>query len=254
VTGGAGEGIGHGIVWALAAQGWSLLIVDRDSKQLASLVGQLNKSNMRAVAMAADITLPDVAETAVKRALQEFGRLDGLVNSAGVGLCKPLGEISDTEFDRLFDTDLRASFRFIRAALPALLESKGSVVSIGSVHAARSIRGYGAYAATKAGLEALTRGITIDYGELGVRANVVHPGMVMSPQNEALIRSFTPDPKAWVAKYTATKQLLPALPTAEQVGEAVAWLLGPRSGSITGQALSIDGGTSAMLYERESSS
>jgi meso-butanediol dehydrogenase / (S,S)-butanediol dehydrogenase / diacetyl reductase len=253
VTGGAGGGIGHGITQALARQGWSLLIVDLDKERLTAIADELHRSGTVAEGMAADITAPGVAEAAVQRALDKFGHLDALVNSAGVGLCKRIGDVSDAEFDRLIDTDLRAAFRFARAALPSLIARKGSIVSIGSVHAVRSMHGYGAYAAAKAGLEALTRGIAIDYGALGVRANTIHPGLVVSPQTEALLRTFQPDPKAWVEDYSWSKQLLPEIVTPAQVGDVVAWLLGSKSAAITGQAISIDAGTSAMLTEREKS-
>jgi NAD(P)-dependent dehydrogenase (short-subunit alcohol dehydrogenase family) len=253
VTGGAGGGIGQGISRSLAAHGWSLLLVDMDEARLAALAEALSLAGARVEIMASDITAADAADAAVAQALDTFGRLDGLVNSAGVGLCKPLAEISDREFDRLIDTDLRAAFRFSRAALPALIKSKGAIVSIGSVHATRSMLGYGAYAAAKAGLEALMRGIAIDYGATGVRANTVHPGMVMSPQTEALVATFAPDPESWFADYTWSKQLLPEVVAAEQVGETVAWLLSGRAAAITGQAITVDAGTSAMLNNREKS-
>jgi NAD(P)-dependent dehydrogenase (short-subunit alcohol dehydrogenase family) len=251
ITGGAGGGIGQGISRALAQQSWSLLIVDLDGEKLSALAHQLTISGTACETEAADITTAGAAESAVAKALHRFGRLDGLVNSAGVGLCKPVGDITDAEFDRLIDTDLRAAFRFSRAALPALLQSKGAIVSVGSVHAARSIFGYGAYAAAKAGLEALMRGIAIDYGARGVRANTVHPGLVVSPQTHALLSTFVADAELWIKTYQASKQLLPDVVSAEQVGEAVAWLLSARAGAITGQAITVDAGTSALLNNRD---
>jgi NAD(P)-dependent dehydrogenase (short-subunit alcohol dehydrogenase family) len=251
VTGGAGGGIGQGISRTLAAHGWSLLIVDLDGEKLAALAGQLASSGTSVETLATSITLDGVAEAAVAQALQAFGRLDGLVNSAGVGLCKPLGDVTDGEFDRLLNTDLRAAFRFSRAALPALVQSRGAIVSVGSVPAARSLFGYGAYAAAKAGLEALMRGIAIDYGVHGVRANTVHPGLVVSPQTYELLATFVPDPQAWINDYEKRKQLLPDVVPAEQIGESVAWLLSAKAASVTGQALTVDAGSSAMLNERE---
>lgn len=251
VTGGAGGGIGQGISRTLAAHGWSLLIIDVDGEKLAALAEQFAGTPIDT--LATSITLDGVAEAAVERALGTFGRLDGLVNSAGVGLCKPLGEVTDAEFDQLLDTDLRAAFRFSRAALPELIKSKGGIVSVGSVHAARSIHGYGAYAAAKSGLEALMRGIAIDYGAYGVRANTIHPGLVVSPQTHALLSTFVPDPQTWINDYEKRKQLLPEVVPAEQIGEAVAWLLSAKAAFITGQALTVDAGSSAMLNQREHS-
>jgi NAD(P)-dependent dehydrogenase (short-subunit alcohol dehydrogenase family) len=251
VTGGAGGGIGQGIVRTLAARGWSLVVLDVDASRLGELAEELRQSGAAVEAILTDITAPGAAEAAVETALAQFGRLDGLVNSAGIGLCKPLGTISDAEFDWLIDVDLRAAFRFSRAALPALLASQGSIVSIGSVHGARSMAGYGVYAAAKAGIEAMMRGVAIDYGARGVRANTVHPGLVMSPQTESMVRAFAPDPEAWFANYTGSKQLLPEVVTPEQIGETVEFLLSRRAAGITGQAITVDAGTTAMLNNRE---
>jgi len=251
VTGGAGGGIGQGITRALAAGGWSLVLVDLDERRLEALAEELRLEGVKVETLACDVTAAGVAEAAVRRALDRFGSLNALVNSAGVGLCKPLGEVSDAEFDRLIETDLRAAFRFCRAALPALIDSKGAIVSVGSIQATRSMYGYGAYAAAKAGLEALTRGIAIDYGARGVRANTVHPGLVMSPQTEALVATFAADPDAWFADYAYSKQLLPEFVSAQQVGGTVAWLLSAGAAAITGQAICVDAGTSAMLNNRD---
>ncbi len=124
-------------------------------------------------------------------------------------------------------------------------------MNIGSIHAHRSIRGYSVYAAIKSGLEAFTRGIAIDYGEKNIRANCIHPGLVMSPQNQALIENFEPDVESWISSYTATKQVLPSLVTPGQVGSLVSFLLSSEAATITGQGITIDSGSNAMLFERK---
>ena len=251
VTGGAGEGIGHGITESLLAEGWSVLVVDRDADRCRDLLLRSQQLGGSLRCLVADITQPDTAHRAVQEALQAFNRLDGLVNNAGVGLLKPIAEVTDEEFERLLDIDFRAAFRFSRAAILEMHSAGGAIVNVGSVHARQTFRGYGMYGSIKAALEGLTRGIAIDYGSAGIRANCVHPGMVMSPQNWALIAGFDPNPEAWVARYAATKQTIPSIVTARQVGDLVAWLLGPKSATTTGQAIMIDGGTTAMLYEKE---
>ncbi len=251
VTGGAGAGIGHGITAAMVRHGWAVVVIDRDDVVGCEFVWSLRERGEPVYLLPADITARAVPEAAVETALEQFGRLDGLVNNAGAGLCKPIGEVTDEEFERLVALDLRAVFRFCRAALPELRKGGGSIVNIGSVHAHATIGGYGVYAAIKAAVESLTRGLAIDYGPVGVRANCIHPGMVESPQNRDLIGRFTADVDAWIARYTVTKQLLPWLPTGSEVGEATAFLMGPGGRSITGQSIVIDGGSLAMLFERE---
>lgn len=251
VTGGAGAGIGHGITTALVRHGWAVLVVDRDDVVGCEFVWSLRRQGEPVYLLTADITAPAVPEAAVAMALDQFGRLDGLVNNAGAGLCKPLGEVSDAEFDRLLDLDFRAVFRFCRAALPELTARGGAIVNIGSVHAQATIPGYGLYAAVKAAVESLTRGLAIDYGPAGVRANCIHPGMVNSPQNSELIGRFAADVDAWIAGYTSRRQLLPCLPEGRDVGELVEFLLSDRGRTITGQSIVIDAGSLAMLFERE---
>jgi NAD(P)-dependent dehydrogenase (short-subunit alcohol dehydrogenase family) len=251
VTGGAGAGIGHGLTTVLAHRDWAVLIVDRDSASAETLQRTLAGEGFPVELLGVDIAAEGAPAQAVERALALYGRLDGLVNNAGIGLCKPSGEIRDDEFDRVLDVDLRAVFRFCRAAIPELASTGGSIVNIGSVHAHATFRGYAVYAAAKAAVEAFTRGLAADYGPQGVRANCINPGLVMSPQNRDLIAKFASNVEACLEAYVRTKQLVPVLPTAEQVGELAAFLMSEHAQAITGQAFTIDGGTSVMLYERE---
>lgn len=253
VTGGAGAGIGHGITCELALAGWAVLIVDRDERTAQSLVNRLRSEGKAAAALALDITTGGAAERAVSEALQRFGRLDGLVNNAGIGLSKIIDEAADEDAINLFAVDCMAAFRFTRAALPALRKSRGAIVNIGSVHATRAHPTYAIYASAKAALEAFTRGTAIENGPRGVRANCVHPGYVESPQNHALIQQFTGGKAdAWLAEYVETKQCVQQSVTAEHVGALVAFLLGDKAPTITGQTIVIDGGTSIMLFDAES--
>lgn len=251
VTGGAGAGIGHGITEALIRHGWGVLVVDRDDVVGCEFVWSLRQQGEPVYLMPADITARAVPEAALATALEQFGRLDGLVNNAGAGLCKPIGEVTDEEFDRLLDLDFRAVFRFCRAVVPELRKAGGTIINIGSIHAEATIPGYGLYAAAKAGVESLTRGLASDYGPAGIRANCIHPGMVESPQNRDLIGRFASDVDAWIANYAATKQVLPWLPTGKDVGELVAFLMSDAGRAITGQSIAVDAGSLAMLFERE---
>jgi NAD(P)-dependent dehydrogenase (short-subunit alcohol dehydrogenase family) len=252
VTGGAGAGIGTGITAALARRGWAVLIVDVDEQRIRVVRKSLEAYEVDGLPL--DVTSPDASSVAVDHALHKYGRLDGLVNNAGVGLCKPVAEVQDAEFERILEVNFCAAFRFCRAAIPAMLSRGGSIVNIGSIHAHRTIRGYAVYAAIKCALEGLTRGLAADYGPQNVRANCVHPGLVMSAQNRELIGCFTSDVDGWLSSYAATKQLLPEVLTSGQVGNLAAFLLDPESTGITGQAINIDGGTSAMLFDREAQS
>ncbi|MFV0415374.1 MAG: SDR family NAD(P)-dependent oxidoreductase [Chthoniobacterales bacterium] len=251
VTGGAGEGIGHGITEALCAAGWAVLITDIDAARANIFTKRLKSEGALVASITLDVTEQDAPERSVQAALEHFGRLDGLVNNVGVGLTKLAGDVSDEEFLRLFHVDFMASFRFVRAALPALRKAKGSVVNIGSIHAVGSAKNYALYSAVKSSLEAFTRGLAVDYGKDGLRANIVHPGWVDSPQNDALLAKIFPDPKAWIGDFTELRQCIPRAIQAREVGELVAFLLGDKSQMITAQSICIDGGTTAMLWNNE---
>ena len=251
VTGGAGPGIGHGITEALVEDGWSVVITDRQAERGRVFAEKLKAAGAAIETVILDVTEPGAPERAVQAALKRFGRLDGLVNNAGVGLTKPIGKVSDEEFSQLFDVDFMASFRFVRAALPELCQTGGAVVNIGSVHARLNAEKYGLYAATKAALEAFTRGIAVDYGKHGVRANIVHPGLIESPQNEKLLANLVPDARAWMNEFAQKRQCIPRLAEAREVGDLVSFLLGQKSRLITGQAIFIDGGTTTLLWNNE---
>lgn len=251
VTGGAGLGIGHGLSEALTSAGWDLVITDRNAKRGTALAKRLSGSGVRIEVVVADVTDPDAPAKTVSLALNRFGRLDGLVNNVGTGLVTKAGDAGDREFLELFNVDFLAPFRFVRAALPALVKSQGAIVNIGSVHARLAAQKYSLYAATKSALDAFTRGLAVDYGRQGVRANIVHPGLVETPQNHALLAKLTKNPKKWVAEFTAARQCLPQPVTARDVGELVAFLLGNNARAITGQSIFIDGGTTTLLWNNE---
>lgn len=251
VTGGAGGGIGGGITTVAAEAGWNVVIVDIDEGACQALSEKLTRRGLStAVFLCADIATPGRAEEAVSFAMERFGTVDALVNNAGIGLVKHITEVTDDEYQRVFSVNIDAAYRFSRAVVRAMPPSGGSIVNIGSVHALANIQGYTVYATTKGAIDAFTRALAADCGPRGIRVNCIHPGLVPSPQNRELIHNFAEDVDAWLDSYTRTKQLLANLPTARQVGELVKFFLSDAASAITGQAIAIDGGTSAMLYER----
>ena len=176
----------------------------------------------------------------VAATVAEFGRIDALVNSAGVGLRKHGGEATPEEFDQLNAINYRGPWNCIREVLPIMLANgSGGIVNIGSVHAAGAAETFTLYAGTKAALAALTRGIARDYGLRGIRCNIVHPGAVEARGNEQLLADFV-----------ATKQMLPNAVELIDIGNAVAFLLSQEARAITGIELFVDAGTTAMLFEQ----
>ena len=251
VTGGAGGGIGHGITTALAREGWEVLVVDVDESAATDIAERLTAQAWHVSTLIADLTDDQTPQRIVQAALERTGRLDGLVNSAGVSLIKPAGEITDEEYDNLLDVNLRAMFRISRAAQPELARHRGSIVNVSSVHAHATMPGYSVYAATKAAILGLTRGLAIDFGPSEVRVNCILPGLVDGPQNRALLARMTDDVDGWIEKFVRSCQLLPHVIQAEEAGDLVGYLLSERARSITGQSITIDAGVCAMLWGRE---
>ena len=240
VTGGGGVRIGSGICRALGAKGWTVVVGDRDLQSAEAVVDELRAEGASAVPMALDVTDAESVREVVAATAAEFGRLDGLVNSAGVGLRKLGGEATPEEFDRLHEINYRGPWTCIREVLPIMLQNGGgTIVNIGSVHAAGAAETFTLYAATKAALAALTRGIARDYGRQNIRCNIVHPGAVESRGNEHLLDDFV-----------ATKQMLPTAIEGIDIGNAVAFLLSAEARAITGVELFVDAGTTAMLFEQ----
>ncbi|MFF2493991.1 SDR family NAD(P)-dependent oxidoreductase [Agromyces sp. NPDC058064] len=249
ITGGAGSGIGQGISRAIASAGWTTVVADRDHGAAKRLVARLRADGHDAFDAALDVADETSVDELFGSVLPGIGGLHGLVNSAGVGLVKPLAELSLAEWDRLHDIDLRGAFLCARAAIPQLAASGGgSIVNIGSVQALGPHVGYSGYAAAKAGLVGLTRGIAADYGRRNIRCSIIHPGFVDSPQNHDILAEWG-DAEGWIERYIRTRQMIPRLITPEEIGATAVFLLSHSSRSITAAEITVDAGSSRMAFD-----
>ena len=249
VTGGAGEGIGSGITRALAADGWRVVIADKDEDSAVALVEELSREGYAVTQVRTDVADPASLDAAVEYAAASGGSLTGLVNSAGVGAIGRAADVDEDVFDRIFSVDLRSAWRLLKLVLPHMQAADGgSIVNIGSVHAYASHPGWAVYAAAKAALEALSRGIAADYGRDGIRCNIVHPGLVDSRQNRQGFAAFG-DPEEYMTEFLQRSQMLPIAIQPIDVGRAVAFLLGDNSRAITGVSLTVDAGSAGLLFD-----
>jgi len=244
VTGGAGNGIGQGISRQLAKAGAQVVIADVDEAGADAVAANIRQEGGHAFPVRADVSDALSVERLVETVRQRFGKIDVLVNSAGIGLVKPLHEASEAEFDRLMSVDLRGVWLCCKAVIPAMQAlGRGSIVNISSIHHQASLKGYAIYAAAKAGVNALARGIAIQYGQDGIRANAICPGLVDGSQTRALVASFAPQVDAWLQSFVRQNQCLPELIQPEDIGNAVVFLASPLSRCVTGATLTVDGGT-----------
>jgi NAD(P)-dependent dehydrogenase (short-subunit alcohol dehydrogenase family) len=194
---GAGRGIGRAIARRLAGAGVAVTAVSRTASDLDSLVRQITADGGRAVAFPGDVRDGSVCTGAVARASEAHGRLQILVNNAGIGLHASAAETTDEDWARVFDTNLTAVFRLTRAALPHLSRGGGHVFMISSLAGQNPIAGMSAYCASKAALDHFARCLMLEVRQQGVKVTTIAPGSVATGfggENEGTAASWKLQP------------------------------------------------------------
>ncbi|GAA3641306.1 glucose 1-dehydrogenase [Microbacterium awajiense] len=245
---GGSSGIGRGACLALAAAGANVAVHGLDEGEAAEVAASIQESGGRAIAVGGDIADPETSQRAVDRTLAEFGALHSLVVSSGIQRYGDVVETSVDEWDHVFDVNVRGAFLAARTALPAIRATDGgTVVVVASVQGSASQPKVAAYSASKGALIALTRSMAIDEAAHGVRVNSVSPGSIDTPMLRASAAGVNGSDVDDVLDHWGTAHALGRVGQAMEVGEAIAFLAGPRSGFITGVDLKVDGGMMARL-------
>jgi 3-oxoacyl-[acyl-carrier protein] reductase len=175
---GAGRGIGRAISIGLAREGVAVTGVSRTAAELDTLVEEIEAQGGRGVAFAGDVRSASVATAAVAAAVDHFGGLQILVNNAGVGHFANVSDTSDEDWERIIGTNVTATFRLTRAALPHLLRQGGHVFMISSLAGVNPIAGMAAYCASKAALDHFARCLMLEIRQRGVKVTTIAPGSV----------------------------------------------------------------------------
>ncbi len=237
---GAAKGIGAACAAAFVDAGWSLVAVDRDAQALEAACAPFGKA---ALAVAGDVSDRRTNDTAVRQAVERFGRLDAVVGNAGVNLPKLIDDTTDAEFDRLVAVNIKALFYLAQTAHRALADSRGSLTIIASKTGLVAQRNSPVYVATKGAAVQLARALALDWAPEGIRVNAVCPGIVDTPMLREFVDAL-PDPeRAWREHERA--QPLGRLATPAECAAAVLFLASPAASFITGVALPVDGGFTA---------
>jgi meso-butanediol dehydrogenase/(S,S)-butanediol dehydrogenase/diacetyl reductase len=231
---GAARGIGLATTKLLLDKGWRVIMVDRDGDELSRAAGPLD--NVQPIEF--DVSIPAEVDRHMSAIAEEYGRLDGLVNNAGVA---DFGPIRETTFERwrtVMETNLDGVFLMSQAALDLLIAAKGSIVNIASISGLRASTLRVAYGTSKAAVIQLTLQQAAELGEFGVRANAVAPG----PVNTKLALAVH-SPEIRAAYHDALP--LNRYGSEEEIGHAIVFLLSGEASFITGQLLCADGGFEA---------
>jgi NAD(P)-dependent dehydrogenase (short-subunit alcohol dehydrogenase family) len=235
VTGAAG-GVGAATVRALLGQGYRVVAED-----LSESVRDLHSDDVRAVV--GDVAQLGTADAAVATALDDFGRLDVLVNNAARYMRRSVHEITEQEWDDTLTTNVRGAFVHVKQAMPALIEARGSVVNVASTSGLVGSPREAAYAASKGALVQFTRQTAVEYAPQGVRVNAVAPGAIATNFAAAFLAEES-DPEGMIAG------LLDAHPqrrmsTPDEIANVIVFLAGPGASAVTGAIVPVDGGYTA---------
>ncbi len=237
VTGGA-KGIGEGIVKVLAGEGAIPIIVGRNVQDNTLAINNINGEVHQIVAELSD---PNDCKNAVEQIINQFGRIDGLVNNAGVNDGIGLENGSYEGFMASLHKNVVHYYLMAQHALPALKKTKGSIVNIGSKVAETGQGGTSAYAAANGGRNALTREWAVELLKYGIRVNAVIVAECYTPLYEKWVRTL-PNPEETLLKINSKIPLGNRMTTAEEIANMVAFLLSEKSSHTTGQLIHVDGG------------
>jgi L-fucose dehydrogenase len=240
VTGG-GRGIGRGIVGVLAGEGAIPVIVGRDAADNESAVRAVTAAGEQAFAVTAELTHSEDCRAAVAAVADRFGRIEGLVNNAGINDGVGLEGGDGERFLASLRKNLLHYYEMAHYALPYLKAAGGAIVNIGSKVAETGQGRTSAYAAANGGRNALTREWAAELAPHGIRVNAVIVAECWTPLYASWIQNF-PDPEAARRRIEAKVPLGQRMTTCEEIANAVAFLLSPRSGHTTGQLIHVDGG------------
>lgn len=239
VTGGA-KGIGEGIVKTLANEGAIPVIIGRNEADNLKTLEEIGGSSI-GFQVAAELSDPDECRKAVEQVVAKYGRIDGLVNNAGVNDGVNLENGSYEAFMGSLHKNLVHYYLIAHHALPELKKSKGSIVNIGSKTAETGQGGTSAYAAANGGRNALTREWAVELLKYGIRVNAVIVAECYTPLYDKWIKTL-PNPEETLQKITEKIPLGNRMTTAEEIANMVVFLLSERSSHTTGQLIHVDGG------------
>jgi meso-butanediol dehydrogenase/(S,S)-butanediol dehydrogenase/diacetyl reductase len=235
---GAASGIGRATAERIASEGGNLLCTDVQAEALQETVKRATELGANAIGAVCDVSDPAAVESAVATCIDQFGRIDALCNVAGILRFDHCHELALEDWNRILGVNLTGTFLMCKAALPHLIESKGTIVNTSSTSALAGLAYGSAYGASKAGVLGLTYTLAIEYGRKGVRTNAVCPGSITTPMTKA------PEfPEGTNMKLITRAMPLDEFRGPETVASVIAFLASEDAAHINGERVRVDGAT-----------
>jgi glucose 1-dehydrogenase len=249
---GAARGLGRAIAIRSAEAGARVVLADREAAEGEAVAGEIVAAGGVAVAVATDVSRLADLDRLCATAVARFGRIDGLVNNAGVNFVKPFLEVTEAEWDRVLDIDLKGSFfltQFAARQMVAQQPAGGAIVQIASTHTLAAVAGAAPYDAAKHGMVGFTKAAAVELAPHGVRVNLLSPGLCRTTIWEGLVAA-APSEQAcldyWRSQIPGGRPIEP-----EEIADAVIFLLSDAARAITGANLVADLGMTSLLVGRE---
>lgn len=237
---GAASGIGRATAERLALEGATLTLVDINADGLGQTVQTCRDSGAEVLSLVGDISSESSVAEIIESTVNEFGRIDVLCNIAGILQFKDFRLTTLDDWNKIIGVNLTGTFLMCRDALPHLLESQGNIVNMSSTASLGGHPWTAPYSASKGGIQAMSLGIAVEFGKMGVRCNCVAPGSILTPIQDAFELPEGADPKLLHRIMPLDKMRGP-----EQIASAVAYLGSDDAAHVNGTVLKVDGGTLA---------
>lgn len=238
---GSGRGLGAAMARGLAAHGAKVTVSDRDQAAAAQTAEQIQSAGGIAIATFVDITQKQSCEDLIRLAINRFGQLDILVNNAGIDIIKPAIDVTESEWDKILDVDLKGHFLCAQAAAKNMQQG-GSIINISSIASTVGIRNLVAYSAAKGGINQLTRVMALELAPQQIRVNAIAPGYFENIMQGATAEHDSPEKQQQITTFTP----LGRRGKPEELIGPVVFLASDASSYVTGTILYVDGGYTAI--------
>lgn len=239
VTGAAG-GMGKADALLLAQEGAKVVVTDIQEDKVNAVVEEIHKNGGEAIGFRHDVTSENEWEHIVEETVKKWGKIDVLVNNAGISFPKSLLDTTAQDWDKVMAINLTGGFFGLKHVIPVMQKNGGgSIINISSIAGLTGSNGAGPYTASKGAVRLLTKAVAIDYGKDNIRCNSIHPGYIETPMTEGLFADEN------MTNWFRSNTPLPRLGKPENIAAGVLFLASDESSFITGAELAIDGGVSA---------